>query len=90
MKKRVIMRTIISGYLTSPENERALYVGLQIMLALVQSKKRHFRNYTRRLGKGWAIEKESGNEILLEKVIGSELMKLGLELNLFLRLMTTI
>ena len=85
------MRTIISGYLTSPENERALYVGLQIMLALVQSKKRHFRNYTRRLGKGWAIEKESsGNEILLEKVIGSELMKLGLELNLFLRLMTTI
>ena len=90
MKKRVILRTIINGYLTEPENERALFIGLQIIHALVRSENRHYRNYSRCEGKGWVQEKESGNEILLEKVIGTELMKLALELNLFLRLMTTI
>lgn len=80
----------MGGYLTEPQNEKALYVGLQVVLALVKSEKRHYRNYMRREGKGWAQENESDNEKLIDKVIGPELMKLALELNLFLRLMTTI
>ena len=87
MRKRVIMRTIMSGYLTEPQNEKALYVGLQVVLALVQSEKRHYRTYSKRVGH-WALE--SDTERMIDKVIGTELMKLALELNLFVRLMTTI
>ena len=58
-----------------------------MVLALVQSEKRHYRNYSKRVGH-WALE--SDTERMVDKVIGTELMKLALELNLFVRLMTTI
>ena len=91
MKKRVIARTMISKYLTETDNERAFYVGLRFVLALVKSKHRHYKNYTKPEGKGWTQEKEfDNNDPLIRKIIGSELMKLALELNLFIRIITTV
>ena len=90
MKSRLIAKRIIQSYLTETKNEKAFYVGLQIISAFVKSNKRHFKNYSKVADKGYESEHGAINDPKINKAIGPELMKLCLEYNTFVRLMTTL
>ena len=84
MKNRVIVRAIIDKYLTQQKNDKALHEGLQIVTSLLHCKRRQYSSYSK------ISRHDPTSEHLFERVIGSELMKLCLELNLFPRMSAMI
>ena len=74
----------MTGYVTDSENEKHRHVGLDIMIEMLADKKRLHKSYSKR------FQLAESRDEMYQRQIGPLLMKLCIETNFFIRLITSL